>query len=69
MIYSRLPGLNKDVSRLVFGTLWLVQSEDPGALLDACRDLGCNAFDCAASYGKCAAGVLETARRGLQTSG
>jgi len=39
------------MSRIIFGTLFLSKSDDPCALLDAVRQTGCNAFDCAAVYG------------------
>ncbi|GAB5368086.1 hypothetical protein AAMO2058_001287900 [Amorphochlora amoebiformis] len=49
--YGKLAGLNKDVSKLIFGTLFLHKVADPFALLDFIYSSGCNAFDTAAIYG------------------
>eukprot|EP00041_Stephanoeca_diplocostata_P007068 m.97566 g.97566 ORF g.97566 m.97566 type:complete len:344 (-) comp16710_c0_seq3:400-1431(-) len=51
MDYGKIKGLEKRISRIVFGTLFLHNAEDPKALLDAVWSTGCNAFDCAAVYG------------------
>ncbi len=49
--YGRICGLDKRVSRLVFGCLFLGKTPDPLAMLDAVWAAGCNAFDIAAIYG------------------
>ena len=73
MKYGTIPGLEgKKVSQLVFGTLFLHNTEAPDALLDEVWGLGCNTFDCAAIYG---GGVCESVlggwlkRRGLTEAG
>ena len=64
MKYSRIKGLDKDISKLVFGTATpklfaavapdaTKQDEDGAfALLDEIYASGINAFDCAAHYGE-----------------
>ena len=52
MEFAPVLGLNgKLMSRIIFGTLFLSKADDPCALLDAVRQTGCNAYDCAAVYG------------------
>ena len=51
---GQIPGLNKRVSRLFFGTANPPISTDDAAafaLLDSVLEMGINAFDCARSYG------------------
>ena len=51
---ARMPGVNKEASRLIYGTLFLhslPSEEEVYALLDSVWATGCNAFDCAAIYG------------------
>ena len=64
MLYERIKGLDKDISKLVFGTatpkLFAAVAPDAGekeeqeafSLLDAMFELGINTFDCAAHYGE-----------------
>ena len=64
MLYEKINGLSKDISKLVFGTatpkLFAAVAPDAGeaeeqeafALLDEMYDLGINTFDCAAHYGE-----------------
>jgi len=49
--YGKIHGLNKPVSKLIYGTLFLHKVADPFALLDSIWNSGCNAFDTAAIYG------------------
>jgi 1-deoxyxylulose-5-phosphate synthase len=53
MKYGRLPGIAKDVSRIVQGGMMLnTKNEDKGfALLDAVFEVGCNTVDMAHVYG------------------
>lgn len=53
MDYGKVPGIDKDVSRLVQGTVMLSAADpEPGfALLDAAVEAGCTAFDTARHYG------------------
>ena len=51
LITGRIPGVDKDVSRIIYGTLFLHTFENDEAcfdLLDSVWAAGCNAFDCAA---------------------
>ncbi len=59
MKYSRIPGINKPVSRLLQGSIMLSAEDRDGnfRLLDACFENGFNAFDSAHSYG---AGMTDT---------
>ncbi len=53
MNYGRVPGLDKDISRLVQGTV-MVNGDDTKkefALLDGIYELGCTTFDTAHVYG------------------
>ncbi|MFZ5893548.1 MAG: aldo/keto reductase [Myxococcota bacterium] len=53
MRYGRIPGVEREVSRLIQGTLlfgWL-SDDQARALLDAVYAQGCNAFDTALVYG------------------
>jgi len=54
MIYGRIPGIDKDVSRLIQGTVMISTRDLDGSfrLLDAVYELGCNTFDTAHAYGK-----------------
>lgn len=64
MLYERVKGLDKDISKLVFGTatpkLFAAVAPDAGEkeeqeafeLLDEMYALGINTFDCAAHYGE-----------------
>lgn len=64
MLYEKINGLEKDISKLVFGTatpkLFAAVAPDAGEkeeqeafnLLDEMYDLGINTFDCAAHYGE-----------------
>ncbi len=51
--YIRIPGIEKPVSRIFFGTAMmpLLAGKDADALLDSMFALGVNAFDCARGYG------------------
>ena len=51
--YGTIPGLDKPVSRIFFGTAIrpMLTGRDVNALLDAVLALGINAFDCARGYG------------------
>ena len=53
MIYGKVTGVGKPVSRLVQGTMPLSEDDVPGslALLDAVYEHGCRAFDTAHGYG------------------
>lgn len=51
MKYGTLTGLDKNLSRVIYGTLFLHQAESPMQLLDTIFAAGCNTFDCAAIYG------------------
>eukprot|EP00040_Diaphanoeca_grandis_P030650 m.181667 g.181667 ORF g.181667 m.181667 type:complete len:416 (-) comp32075_c3_seq1:238-1485(-) len=53
--YGAIQGLKKQVSRVIYGTLFLHSVDDPFTLLDAVYATGCNTFDTAAIYadGKC----------------
>jgi len=53
MQYITLPGLNKQVSRIIQGTVMLNSRNEAGgfALLDAVFEAGCNTFDTAHVYG------------------
>ena len=51
LITGRIQGVDKDVSRIIYGTLFLHTFETDEAcfdLLDSVWAAGCNAFDCAA---------------------
>jgi hypothetical protein len=51
LITGRIRGVDKDVSRIIYGTLFLHTFETDEAcfdLLDNVWAAGCNAFDCAA---------------------
>ncbi|MBR2824596.1 MAG: aldo/keto reductase [Clostridia bacterium] len=55
MMTGTIPGLNRPVSRIFFGTaIPPVMTDEPGApeLLDSVLAAGVNAFDCARSYGR-----------------
>lgn len=51
--YIEIPGVNKPVSRIFFGTaiMPMLMGKDVDALLDSMFALGVNAFDCARGYG------------------
>lgn len=51
--YGEIPGVNKPVSRIFFGTAFktMMSGGNANALLDAALALGINAFDCARGYG------------------
>lgn len=52
--FGRIPGVDKPVSRVIYGTLFLHTVGDEMttfALLDDIWGTGCNAFDCAGIYG------------------
>lgn len=51
--YAEISGLNKQVSRIFFGTAIrpMQMGKDANGLLDAVLALGINAFDCARGYG------------------
>lgn len=51
MKYGKLAGLDKQLSRVVYGTLFLDKVEEPFELLDSVLAGGCNTFDCASIYG------------------
>ena len=53
MLYGKIPGIDKPVSRLVQGTVMINSNEiDKGfELLDAVYELGCTTFDTAHVYG------------------
>ena len=54
LLTGQIQGVNKEVSRLIYGTLFLhtlPTEEDVHSLLDSVWATGCNAFDCAAIYG------------------
>ena len=53
MQYSKVPGVDKPVSRLVQGTVMIGpgNEDESFALLDAVFELGCNTFDTAHIYG------------------
>ena len=61
MRYSRLPGIDKPISRLVQGTVMVNSREIDRsfALLDEIHALGCTTFDTAHVYGR---GVLDMAQ-------
>ena len=77
MKYAKIKGLDKDISRLVFGTavapLFALAKDDAGekekkeaySLLDSMYALGINTFDCAAHYGEVAMGMWME-ERGLR---
>ena len=51
LITGRIPGVDKPVSKVIYGTLFLHSFEDDDKcfeLLDGVWGAGCNAFDCAA---------------------
>ena len=52
--YMRIPGLDKPVSRIFFGTAMMpiLMGKEQDALFDSMIALGINAFDCARGYGK-----------------
>lgn len=50
--YGVVKGMEKPVSRLIFGTLGLHKTKEPMKLLDDIWAAGCNAFDTAAIYGE-----------------
>eukprot|EP01064_Diplonema_japonicum_P001422 TRINITY_DN10909_c0_g1_i1.p1 TRINITY_DN10909_c0_g1~~TRINITY_DN10909_c0_g1_i1.p1 ORF type:complete len:346 (+),score=79.47 TRINITY_DN10909_c0_g1_i1:38-1075(+) len=56
MVVATMTGtlgtLNKPVSKIVFGTLFLHVTEDPYSVLDAAWGMGITTFDCAAIYGQ-----------------
>ncbi len=51
--YGQIPGVDKPVSRIFFGTaiLPMLMGKDASAILDAALAAGINAFDCARGYG------------------
>ena len=54
-VYGRIPGLDRDISRIFFGTAMepMMKDEDRAPeLLDQVAEKGINAFDTARSYGK-----------------
>ena len=53
MLYARLPGIDKPLSRLVQGSDMITQQDDAAAfrLLDAVYDRGCRVIDTAHVYG------------------
>jgi len=52
MIYTRIPYVNKDLSKVVFGTVdAMTRNKDCFELLDAVYAAGINTFDTAAAYG------------------
>jgi aryl-alcohol dehydrogenase-like predicted oxidoreductase len=53
MKYATVSGVDKQVSRLVQGTMMLStkELEKSMELLDSCLEAGCNTFDCAHCYG------------------
>lgn len=53
MKYTRIPGIDKPVSRLLQGSIMLSRDDRDGnfRLLDACFENGFNAYDSAHSYG------------------
>lgn len=51
MNYGRIKGLDKEISRVVFGAGRIREKESDYELLDAMFSLGINAFDTAAVYG------------------
>ena len=53
MKYTRIPGIDKPVSRLLQGSIMLSKDDRDGnfRLLDACFENGFNAYDSAHSYG------------------
>lgn len=54
MKYRHLDAINRDISSLIMGTMYLYNgSDDDGfRFLDMCTDLGINIFDSAQSYGQ-----------------
>ena len=52
MMYGDIPGINKKVSRIFFGTAGdtFLKGLDNNALLDAVFDAGVNGFDTARQY-------------------
>lgn len=51
LITGRIPGVDKPVSKVIYGTLFLHSFESDEKcfeLLDGVWGAGCNAFDCAA---------------------
>ena len=52
--YGTIPGIDRPVSRIVFGTAIepMTSGEDASEILDAALASGINAFDCARGYGK-----------------
>jgi aryl-alcohol dehydrogenase-like predicted oxidoreductase len=70
MLYGSIPGIDKPVSRLIQGTVFIVSSERAPAsfaLLDAVFEMGCNTFDMAHGYG--GGDVERTFGRWLHESG
>ena len=64
---AMIAGLNKPVSRIIFGTAVrpMLRGEDADALLDAAVSAGINTFDCARGYGGAEASLGRwIARRG-----
>ena len=53
MLYSNIPGIDKPVSRLVLGTMWMNTRnlDDAFPVLDAFLAAGGNCFDTAHGYG------------------
>ena len=50
LVSGRIPGVDKDVSRIIYGTLFLhtfASDEEAFALLDSVWQTGCNTIDCA----------------------
>ena len=71
MKYGRLPGIGKDISRIVHGGVMLsTRDEEAGfALMDAVFEMGCNCIDLAQVYGNgdCERALGNwVARRGLR---
>ena len=54
MLYSNIPGINKPVSRLVLGTMWINTQnlDDAYPVLDAFHAAGGNCLDTAHGYGR-----------------
>ena len=54
MLYSKIPGIDKPVSRLVLGTMWINTQtlEDAFPVLDAFHAAGGNCLDTAHGYGR-----------------
>ncbi len=53
MKYGYVPGIEKPISRLVQGTVWMNSQnvDESFALLDAVYEMGCRTFDTAHNYG------------------